>query len=142
MNKILIIFLLCWSGLAFSQDQILNEELNKDKYPLYRGCDKTSNNEELKKCSQQKIMDFIKVKFDYEMADRLFPTDQYTQFQLDFVINKKGKIEQVNAKANHKAVAIHVIKLAKQLPKFKSPGLHNGEPINTPFSLLMTVYFQ
>lgn len=75
------------------------------------------------------------------MADRLFPTEQSTQFQLDFIINKKGKVEQVNAKANHKAVAIHVIRLAKQLPKFKALGLGKGKPTDTPFSLLMTVFF-
>ena len=124
----------------------VNLKANKNqvstKYPVYRGCDKTSNNEELEKCSKTKIMNFIKLKFDYDMADRLFPTEQSTQFQLDFIINEKGKVEQVNAKANHKAVAIHVIRLAKQLPKFKSPGMSNGLAVDTPFSLLMTVYFQ
>lgn len=112
------------------------------RFPVYRGCDETSTNEELEKCSKKKIADFMKVKFDYQMADRLFPNEQSTQFQLDFIINKKGKVEQVNAKANHRAVAIHAIKLAKQLPKFKIPGTKNGKPTDTPFSLLMTIYFQ
>lgn len=110
-------------------------------YPVYRGCDKEASNEELKKCSIKKIKDFIKLSFDYEMAERVFPLEQSTQFQVDFIINKKGKIEQVNAKANHRAIAIEAIRIAKRLPKFKVPGTKNGKPINTPFSLLMTVYF-
>ncbi|MDG5490042.1 hypothetical protein [Psychroserpens sp. SPM9] len=123
-------------GLSYS---VSSQEL---RFPVYRGCDKTANNEELKKCSEKKIMDFIKLKFDYEMADRVFPTEQSTKFQLDFVINKKGRIEQVNAKANHKAIAIHAIRLAKQLPKFKQPGTVDGQAVAVPFSILMTVYFQ
>lgn len=124
----------------FSQD--INLDNDDLKFPVFRGCDKTSNNEELKKCSQEKIMNFIKLKFDYEMADRLFPLEQSTKFQLDFIINKKGKVEQINAKANHKAIAIHVIKIAKQLPKFKQPGTLDGEAVDVPFGVLMTVYFQ
>ncbi|MEH6535306.1 MAG: hypothetical protein V7719_02860 [Psychroserpens sp.] len=84
-------------------------------------------------------MDFIKLSYDIEMANRVFPLKQSAQFLLEFVINKKGKTEQVNAKANHRAIAIEV---AKRLPKFKAPGTVNGKPVNTPFSLLMTIYFE
>jgi ribosome-associated translation inhibitor RaiA len=110
-------------------------------YPIYRGCDKSSSNEELKKCSVEKIKNFIKMSFDTGIADVALPLEKSTQFQLDFVINKKGKIEQVNAKANHRAIAIEAIKVAKRLPKFKKPGTVNGEAVDTPFSLLMTIYF-
>ncbi len=123
-------------------DMTANHNAENTTFPVYRGCDKTSTNEELEQCSKKKILDFMKVKFDYQMADRLFPNDQSTQIQLDFIINKKGKVEHVNVKANHKAVAIHAIRLAKQLPKFKLPGTKNGKPIDTPFSMLMTIYFQ
>jgi len=30
---------------------------------------------------------------------------------------------------------------AKCLPKFKKPGTRNGKPVETPYSLLMTIYF-
>lgn len=117
-----------------------NDEKNTH-YPVYRGCDKQATNAELKKCSIEKIKDFIKLSFDYQMAERVFSTEQSTQFQVDFIINKKGKVEQVNAKANHRAIAIEAIRIAKRLPKFKMAGTKNGKPVDTPFSLLMTVYF-
>ncbi len=110
-------------------------------YPRFRGCNENLEYQEAEKCSKEKISNFIKLNFDVEMASMLFPNDRSTQFQVDFIINEKGKIEKVNAKANHKAVAIEAIKVAKRLPKFKSPGLLNGKPVKTPFSLLMTVYF-
>ena len=112
------------------------------RFPVFRGCNKDLPNEELKKCSIRKIKNFIKLSFDYEMADRVFPLEQSTKFQLDFIINKKGKVESVNAKANHRAIAIEAIKIAKRIPKFKVPGIKNGKPVDTPFGLLMTVYFQ
>ena len=81
------------------------------------------------------------MSFDTEMASRVLPLEKSTQFLLEFTINKKGKVETVNAKANHKAIAIEAIKVAKRLPKFKAPGTLNGKPVDTPFKLLMTVYF-
>lgn len=124
--------------------KIMLESSKKDisTYPVFRSCDIDQSNAELKKCSIEKIKDFIKLSFDYDMADRVFPLEQSTQFQVDFIINKKGKVEQVTAKANHRAVAIEAIRIAKRIPKFKLPGTKNGEPVSTPFSLLMTVYFQ
>ena len=110
-------------------------------YPIFRGCDKDMTNVELKKCSKGKIMDFIKMSFDLGIADVALPLEKSTQFQLDFIINTKGKVEQVNAKANHRAIAIEAIKAAKRLPKFKKPGTKDGKAVHTPFSLLMTIYF-
>lgn len=116
-------------------------ETTNTKFPVFRGCDESLSNEELKKCSIRKIKNFIKMSFDTGIANVALPQDKTTQFQLDFIINEKGKIEQVNAKANHRAIAIEAIKTAKRLPKFKKPGLRDGKAVETPFSLLMTIYF-
>ncbi len=118
-----------------------NEDLDNFSYPIFRGCEEKLSNEELKKCSKRKIMNFIKMSFDLAIADVALPQEKSTQFRLDFIINKKGKVEHVNAKANHRAIAIEAIRVTKRLPKFKKPGTKNGKPVNTPFSLLMTIYF-
>jgi hypothetical protein len=122
--------------------QLETKAETNSRYPIYRGCDESLSNEALESCTMDKIIDFIKVSFDYEMADRVFLTKASTTFQLDFIISKKGKVKNVNAKANHRAVAIEAIRLAQRLPKFKAPGTKNGRPVDVPFSLLMTVYFQ
>ena len=110
-------------------------------YPVFRGCDENMTNAELKKCSQEKIKNFIKMSFDTGKADVALPLEKSTKFQLDFIINKKGKVEQVNAKANHRAIAIEAIKVAKRIPKFKKPGTSDGKAVEVPYSLLMTIYF-
>nr|WP_321229730.1 hypothetical protein [uncultured Psychroserpens sp.] len=121
-------------------------EMTKDtdedlRYPIYRGCDKEPTNAELETCSKRKITNFIKMSFDIEMASRALPLVRSTQFLLEFTISKNGKIKNINAKANHKAIAIEAINVAKRLPKFKAPGLWEGVAVDTPFSLLMTLDF-
>lgn len=69
----------------------------------------------------------------------MFPTELTTKFYVEFTINEKGRTEQINVKANHKAIAVDVIQLIKRMPKFKVPGTQNGKPLETTFSALMTV---
>ncbi len=131
--------------VPFSLPLLINMTANKDesntRYPVYRGCDTALSNEELEACSKEKISNFIKMSFDIEKASRALPTDTSTQFLVEFTITKDGKIDHVNAKANHKAIAIEAIKVVKRLPKFKAPGLSDGVAVDTPFSMLMTLYF-
>ncbi len=108
---------------------------------MHRGCKNVKGYENVKKCTKAKIIDYLIVSFDYEMADRVFPTAESTSFQVDFIINKRGKTEQVNAKANHRAIAIEAIRLMKRMPKFKAPGTIKGKAVDTPVSLLVTVVF-
>ncbi|MBF8150200.1 hypothetical protein ITJ86_09845 [Winogradskyella sp. F6397] len=131
-NSILAVVFFC--GL------LLNAQEKEDAtYPVYRGCGKDLSFEETKKCSTDKILDYIKVSFNYELADKVFPTELNTNFQVEFTINKKGKTEQINVKAHHKAIAVDVIQLIKRMPKFKAPGTRNGEAVETHFRALITV---
>lgn len=140
MKQFLFIFTIFIGLNSFGQEINKNEIVTK--YPIFRGCDKESTNAALEECSKLKIMNFIKMSFDIEMASRALPTERSTQLLVEFTINKKGKIENVNAKANHRAIAIEAIKVTKRLPKFKAPGISKGIAVDTPFSLLMTLYFQ
>lgn len=128
-------------SLPILVNMVPNKNEGLTKYPVYRGCDETSSNEELEACSKRKIRNFIKMSYDIQKASRALPTEKSTQFLLEFTISKNGKIENINAKANHKAIAIEAIKVAKRLPKFKAPGIWEGVAVDTPYSLLMTLYF-
>ncbi|WP_282031645.1 energy transducer TonB [Winogradskyella eximia] len=126
--------------MVFFCSLILGAQEKQDAtYPVYRGCKQELSFEETKKCTSDKIMDYIKVSFNYELADKVFPTDLTTKFHVEFTINKKGKTEQINVKAHHKAIAVDVIQLIKRMPKFKAAGTMNGKPVATYFSALITV---
>lgn len=113
-----------------------------ENFPVFRNCKENLGQDYLIDCTTEKIINFIKVSFDVELASELFPQEQSTRFKVEFVVNKKGKVEQVNAKANHRAIAAEAIRVLKRIPKFKKPGYTNGKPVDTPFSILMTVHFQ
>ena len=81
------------------------------------------------------------MSFDTGKADVALPMKKSKKLKIDKKKKKKGKVEQVNAKANHRAIAIEAIKVAKRIPKFKKPGTSNGKAVEVPYSLLMTIYF-
>lgn len=114
---------------------------DKEIFPVHRGCEKEVTNLGMRKCSIKKIKDFIKLSFDYDIADRALPTEKSTQFKVDFVVDEKGKVKDVTAKANHKAIAIEAIKATKRLPKFKKPGYINDVVSEIPVSLTMIIHF-
>jgi hypothetical protein len=110
-------------------------------YPLYRGCKESLSYADQEKCTTRKINNFFKMSFDYELADRLFPQQKMTKVLVTFVINKRGKIERVGAKAHKREMAVEAIKVMKRLPRLKRAGYQLGKPVDTPFSLELTVYF-
>lgn len=111
------------------------------QFPTFRGCNNTVSFEDLKQCTTQKIMDYVKVSVNYELADTLFPTDKSTQFQVSFIINEKGKTEDISAKAHHRDMAAEAIRILKRMPKMKEPGYINGKAAKFPVEFLMTIYF-
>lgn len=111
-----------------------------DNFPVYKGCNENLDNENLKKCTTKKIINFLKLSFNMDLADKLFPQDKSTQFKVDFIINKKGRIENINVQAHKREIAVEAISVLKRLPKLKKPGFSNGKPVNTSFSILMTLY--
>lgn len=117
-------------------DEILNRT-----FPLYRGCNEKLEFEALRECTTERIMDFIKVSRTIDPADELFPTDRSTEFEATFVIDKKGKIKNINVKAYKREMAVLVIRALQQLPKMKAPGTINGNPVDVPFKFKMTLYF-
>ncbi|WP_299890138.1 hypothetical protein [uncultured Lacinutrix sp.] len=112
-----------------------------DRFPTHKRCDDNLDSKTLRDCTTEKIVNFIKLGVDLELADKLFPHDKSTQFQVDFIINKKGKVQDVTAKAHKREMAAEAIKVTKRLPKFIEPGYFKGKPVNTPVSILITIYF-
>lgn len=140
--KTIYTFLFCIITIHLSAQTTDNsQESEIFSYPIHKRCFKKINNKEREQCSKQKVINFIKLSFNTELADRLFPQDKSTTFQVDFIINKKGKVENIRAKAYKKEIAAEAIRVLKRLPKFKVPGYKNGKPVNVPFSLQMEIFF-
>lgn len=118
-----------------------NDSIKNKSFPAYRGCDDGLDYEAMKKCTTEKIIDFVKVNSIIDEADKLFPTERSTKFQTNFVIDKKGHIKDIEVKAHKREMAILATKAFKQLPKMKTSGTINGYPVDVPFGFMMTLYF-
>ncbi|WP_452221822.1 energy transducer TonB [Lacinutrix salivirga] len=115
---------------------------SNNTFPLHKKCSAKLDTESLKICTKDRIKNFIKSSFDIDIAATALPQAKSTKFLVTFDINKKGKVTNVNAKANHKAIAIEAIRVAKRLPKFLKPGYDsNGKPVVTKYSLEMMLFF-
>lgn len=116
--------------------------LNANKsFPIYNGCNSDLGYELLKKCTTERIMDFVKLNINVAEVGRLFPLDNSTQFQANFVIDKKGEIKDIKVKAHKREMAALAIKTLKRLPKLKLPKAGKEKITDTPFEFLMTLYF-
>lgn len=110
-------------------------------FPVARGCNPDLGYELLKKCTTERIMDFVQLNIDLEAVGKLFPLDKTTQFQANFVIDKKGTIKDIKVKAHKREMAELAIKTLKRLPKLKSPKAGTEKLSDTSFGFLMTLYF-
>lgn len=115
------------------------QESNKTN-PIYSGCNEDLGYELLKKCTTERIMDFLKVSIDMEAVDKMFPMEKSTQFQANFVIDKKGAIKDIKVKAHKREMAVLAIMTLKRLPKLKLPKSGKEKVSDTSFEFLMTLY--
>lgn len=110
----------------FSQTDHL-ESLKNDvkysdvRYPVYRGCNENLDNESLKKCTTEKIIDFIKVSFDYEMANRVFPLEKSTRFILSLI--KRGRQNKSMSKLIIRLLPLKPLKLLRDYPNLKTQDI-------------------
>lgn len=110
-------------------------------FPVHKKCNENLDYNSLKACTKEKIANYIKVSVNYELADKLFPQDKSTQFQVKFTINKKGKLENISAQAHKREMAAEAIRVLKRMPKLKKPGFENSKPVDVDMQFLMTIYF-
>jgi len=140
MKRILFVLSFIYGLTSFAQQSFISDS-KSTQFPIFRGCKKAANTEDLKNCTIEKIMGYLKVSINYELADKLFPLDKSTQFEVSFMINEKGKTEDISAKAHKREMAAEAIRVLKRMPKMKAPGYINGKPAKYPVKFLMTIYF-
>jgi len=103
-----------------------------EKVPVYPGC--TGNNEELKKCMQQKIKAYVAHNFNADLAQDLGLSPGIKRIFVMFVIDKNGTIPGVQSRAPHKSLQKEAERVVKSLPKMK-PGEQRGRPVGVRYSL-------
>ncbi|QBA63370.1 energy transducer TonB [Muriicola soli] len=126
-STLLLIFV--WSTTAFSQDYYPLETI--ETAPAFKGC-KGLQGEELRACFYREFSAYIQQNLIYppEVILKSINSRVYTSF----VINSKGKVENVMARGEQPGLEAEAIRLITELPKL-SPGEHEGKKTSTSVNI-------
>lgn len=123
-----------------SVDDLEIEELEEDievpfavieNVPVFPGC-KGRNNDELKKCFQDKITEHIQKNFKYpEIAIELGITGRV--FVL-FLVDSNGNVTNIRTRGPDKLLEKEANRIISLLPQMQ-PGRQRGKAVNVPYSV-------
>lgn len=153
MKKTITLLLLSFSLFTYSQEGIVLREVedvevvekNKgpipvpfavvENAPIYKGCDESLKNSELKKCTSDAINVYIDKKFDTKIINKLELPDGKIKIYAVFKFDTTGKVIDVKSRASHPELEAEAIRVIESLPKMKKPGYQRGKAVIVPYSL-------
>ncbi len=100
--------------------------------PVYPGC--KGSKEQLKKCFGEKVRKFVNSKFDTELANELGLPPGVKRINVQFVVDKTGKITNIRVRAPHKRLEKEARRVISLLPRLK-PGKQRGKPVGVKYNL-------
>ena len=100
------------------------------KAPTYPGC--TGDNEDLKKCFTQNIMQFVGAEFNTKVSNKEISGKQ--RIAVKFKIDNTGKATNVEARSEFKELEMEAIRVISNLPEML-PGEHEGKKVGVQYSL-------
>ena len=122
-------------------DDIQVEEVEEDvevpftvieNVPVFPGCESGSNDAK-RKCMSDKISEFVRRKFNTDLAGDLGLTGRQ-RINVIFKIDKSGNVVGIRARAPHPRLQAEAERVVNLLPKML-PGKQRGKPVVVPYSI-------
>lgn len=107
-----------------------------EEAPVYPGCFGTKA--EKKACFDKAIKQHIKDNFNFEIVNNLGLSSGRKRIHIQFKINAKGFVEQVQVRAPHLLLKNETLRVIKLLPQMIS-GKHRGKSISVRYSIPLTI---
>ncbi|MDQ7915950.1 M56 family metallopeptidase [Mesonia sp. MT50] len=101
--------------------------------PAYPGCDQSLSNDEIKKCTSDKIKAFVNANFNTGLGKKL-DLEGVNRVYVRFTIGKDGSIKDVGARAPYPELSEEAERVVNSLPKMQ-PGMQDGKAVNVLYSL-------
>ncbi len=101
--------------------------------PVFKGCEGLSKAAN-KKCFDKKMKKFVLRNFNAELAQDVGLQEGVHKIFAQFVIDKKGKIIDIQVKAPHNRLKKEAIRIINKLPKF-TPGKQRKKPVKVRYIL-------
>jgi len=103
-----------------------------EQVPAFPGC--KGNNEQLKKCLNEKIRRFISNKFNTDIAQDLGLSGERVKILTQFTIDTKGNIVDIKTRSKYKDLEKEARRVIKKLPKM-TPGKQRFKPVKVTYTL-------
>lgn len=103
-----------------------------ENVPVFPGCEKGNNNDK-KKCMNEKIKKLVGRKFNTDLAQDL-GLSGVQKIAVFFKIDKTGEIVDIKARAPHPKLEAEARRIVNLLPKMK-PGRQRGKAVRVPYYL-------
>ena len=103
-----------------------------ENVPVFPGCESGSNDAK-RKCMSDKISEFVRRKFNTDLAGDLGLTGRQ-RINVIFKIDKSGNVVGIRARAPHPRLQAEAERVVNLLPKML-PGKQRGKPVVVPYSL-------
>jgi tetrahydromethanopterin S-methyltransferase subunit G len=107
-----------------------------ESVPLFPGCENLETNEERKACMSKKISEYVNNNFDTSLPKDL-GLEGINRIYIQFKINKKGKVVNVNARAEKPELEVEAERVINGLPAMQ-PGKQKGQNVGVLYSLPIT----
>ncbi len=136
MKKLLLLLAVLLSVSCFSQDAIILSQKNANEKgitPIWPKCDKSR--QEPTNCFDSKLRRHILENFEYpEVAINEALSGTVT---VEFIINKKGKVEVIEVAGAHRYLQREAIRIIRSIPKME-PGKWGNKPIAIAYTVPIT----
>lgn len=106
-----------------------------EKVPVYKGCDESMSNEDLKNCMNDKVAQLISENFRTNLASKHNLKPGIQRIYVMFKIDKKGRVKNIVARGPHPEIEKEAIRVIKKIPRLKKPGYQRGKPVIVPFAI-------
>ncbi|MDT0677990.1 M56 family metallopeptidase [Autumnicola musiva] len=104
-----------------------------EEVPAFPGCEGIESNEERKKCTSQKITEFVNKEFDKDIGEEL-GLKGLNRVIVQFKIAKDGTIQEVRSRAAAPELEEEAERVIKSLPVM-TPGKQDGKAVGVMYSL-------
>ncbi len=114
---------------------------HKEEMPRFPGCENMGLEvEELKECSQRKLLEYIYMNIKYPKRSRR--KNIQGEAKVRFVIDKDGSITDIKVlRGVSKDIKEELLSIITSMPKWR-PGMQDGEPVRVQFNLPVNFQLQ
>ena len=112
-----------------------NSNIGYSRTPIYKGCEKSKNATELKKCLNIKIKEHLVKNFNYDPYKSQIDLKGKIKIYCQLRFEKGGDIIVLGIRSPHPLLKAEALRAINLMPRLTQPGYINGSPVNVTYML-------